>query len=73
MIIRNEIPILEYDDSSTEVITPDHDWTAGKLPEKKLTALNPGGTLHITVEAQGGLISGLLLEGPAEVIAEYQI
>ena len=48
-------------------------YTAGKLPEKKLTALNPGGTLHITVEAQGGLISGLLLEGPAEVIAEYQI
>ena len=34
MIIKNEIPILEYDDSSSEVIPPDHDWTAGKLPEK---------------------------------------
>jgi hypothetical protein len=34
MITRNEIPILEYDDSSLEVIPPDHDWTAGKLPEK---------------------------------------
>ena len=34
MIIRNEIPLLEYDDSSSEDIPPDHDWTAGKLPEK---------------------------------------
>ena len=38
MIIGNEIPILEYDDSSMEVIPPDHDWTAGKLPEKCLFA-----------------------------------
>lgn len=48
-------------------------YTAGKLPEKKLTAVNPGGTLTVTVEAQGGLISGLLLEGPAEVIGEYDV
>ena len=38
MIKRNEIPILEYDDSSMEVIPPDHDWTAGRLPEKCLFA-----------------------------------
>lgn len=38
MIKRNEIPILEYDDSSPEVIPPDHDWIAGKLPEKCLFA-----------------------------------
>jgi hypothetical protein len=38
MIIKNEIPILEYDDSSSEVIPPDHDWTAGRLPEKCLFA-----------------------------------
>ena len=36
MIIKNDIPILEYDDSSPEVIPPDHDWSAGKLPEKCL-------------------------------------
>ena len=36
MIVRNEIPILEYDDKSPEVIAPDHDWTAGRLPEKLL-------------------------------------
>jgi len=38
MIVKNEIPILEYDDCSPEVISPDHDWTAGKLPEKCLFA-----------------------------------
>ena len=38
MIIKNDIPILEYDDSSPEVIPPDHDWSAGKLPEKCLFA-----------------------------------
>ncbi len=38
MIIKNEIPILEYDDSSIEVIAPDHEWTADKLPEKCLFA-----------------------------------
>ena len=38
----------------------------------KVEALNPGGTLQVTVEEQGGLISGLLLEGPAEVIREYR-
>lgn len=48
-------------------------YTAGKLPGKKLKALNPGGTLQITVEDHGGLISGLLLEGPTEIIGEYEI
>lgn len=48
-------------------------FTAGKLPGKTLKALNPGGTLLVTVEEQGGLISGLMLEGPAEVIGEYNI
>ena len=38
MIHKNEIPILEYDDSSPEVIPPDHDWSAGKLPKKCLFA-----------------------------------
>ena len=33
MIIKNDSPILEYDDSSKEVIAPDHDWTAERLPE----------------------------------------
>ena len=38
MIIKNEIPILEYDDASTEVIAPNHDCEELKLPEKCLFA-----------------------------------
>lgn len=38
VITKNEIPILEFDDSSPEVIPPDHDWVAGPLPEKCLFA-----------------------------------
>ncbi|MCR5781415.1 MAG: nucleoside phosphorylase [Clostridia bacterium] len=38
MIIKNEIPILEYDTSSPEVIAPDHDLADLKLPEKCLFA-----------------------------------
>ena len=36
MIIENEIPILEYDTSSKEIISPDHDCEDLKLPEKCL-------------------------------------
>ena len=36
MINKNELPILEFDDSSLEVIPPDHGWRAGPLPEKCL-------------------------------------
>ena len=38
MILKNGIPILEYDNSSEEVIKPDHDCEALKLPEKCLFA-----------------------------------
>ena len=38
MIRKNEIPLLEYDDSSVEVISPEHDWEAERLPEKCLFA-----------------------------------
>lgn len=38
MIIRNEIPILEYDTASEEVIAPDHDCKDLKLPDKCLFA-----------------------------------
>lgn len=38
MIIKNDIPILEYDDNSAEVIAPDHDLQDLKLPEKCLFA-----------------------------------
>ncbi|MCR5272151.1 MAG: nucleoside phosphorylase [Lachnospiraceae bacterium] len=38
MIIKNEIPILEYDDFSKEVIAPNHDSKDLVLPEKCLFA-----------------------------------
>ena len=34
MIIPNVIPLLEYDDSSLEVIAPNHDCRDLSLPEK---------------------------------------
>ena len=48
-------------------------WSEGKLPSGKLTLENKGGTLYVTVEGKKGRISRLILEGPAEVIGEYDI
>ena len=48
-------------------------WSAGKLPGGKLTVENRGGTLYVTVVGKKGRISKLILEGPAEVIGQYDI
>lgn len=48
-------------------------WTEGKLPGGVLTCENQGGTLKVTVSGDNGNITGLLLEGPAVVLASYQI
>ena len=50
MILKNEIPILEYDDSSKEVIAPDHDCEELKLPEKCLFAFL-GDVVHTYAES----------------------
>ena len=42
-------------------------WAAGKLPDGKLTAENPGGTLTVTVEGENGIVTRLLLQGPTEI------
>ena len=60
MIVRNEIPILEYDDSSQEVIEPDHDWTAGRLPEKCLFAFL-GDVVHKYAEKNGAEVAETLI------------
>lgn len=60
MIIRNEIPLLEYDDSSSEVIPPDHDWTAGRLPEKCLFAFL-GDVVHKYVKIQDAEVAETLI------------
>ena len=46
-------------------------WTAGKLPDGRLTACNRGGDLTVTVEGTNGQITKLLLEGPAETVKVY--
>ena len=60
MIIKNEIPILEYDDSSPEVIPPDHDWTAGMLPEKCLFAFL-GDVVHEYAEKHDAKVAETLI------------
>ena len=48
-------------------------WTEGKLPGGVLTCQNKGGTLKVTVSGEGGTVTSLLLEGPAEVLKAYEI
>ena len=47
-------------------------WMQGKLPGGVLTAHNPGGTLKITIGAEGETIHTILLEGPTEVVKVYE-
>ncbi len=44
-----------------------------RLPGKHLTLQNQGGTLEVTLGEQAGRIDSILLEGPAEVLAVYEI
>jgi diaminopimelate epimerase len=48
-------------------------WLRGLLPEGKLTVKNPGGDLSITIEGSGDTVSALWLEGPTEVVKEFEI
>ena len=48
-------------------------WLKGELPAGKLKLQNQGGTLSVTVKGQNGTVEELLLEGPAKVLAQYDI
>ena len=48
-------------------------WTQGKLPGGHLKARNQGGMLEVTIEGEGKEITSILLEGPTEVVKEYEI
>ena len=48
-------------------------WLRGQLPGGRLTAENRGGTLALTVEGEQGIVSALYLEGPTEILKEYEI
>ena len=47
-------------------------WMAGKVPGGYLMVKNPGGDLAVTVEGKDK-VEKLLLEGPAEVVRQYEI
>ena len=59
MIVKNDIPILEYDDGSPEVIAPDHGWSGGRLPEKCLFAFL-GDVVPQYAKAHGAVVAGTL-------------
>ena len=48
-------------------------WLRGQLPGGRLTAENKGGTLTLNVEGGNGVVSALYLEGPTEILKEYDI
>ena len=48
-------------------------WLRGELPVGKLQLQNQGGTLTVTVKGKDGAVEELLLEGPAKVLAQYEI
>ena len=60
MIIKNDFPVLEYDDSSAEVITPDHDCEGLILPEKCLFAFL-GDVVHSYAEANDAEVAEELI------------
>ena len=48
-------------------------WMRGQLPGGKLTCQNRGGTLAVTIGGAAGEITSILLEGPAELVREYDV
>ena len=48
-------------------------WMRGQLPGCKLTCHNRGGSLTVTLNGADGVISSILLEGPAALVREYEI
>lgn len=46
---------------------------SGKLPGGRLTAINKGGTLQVTVSEENDQITSVLLEGPTEVLKIYEV
>ena len=48
-------------------------WRKGLLPENTLAATSRGGTLKYTVTGDGETVISLLLEGPTEVVRQYEL
>ena len=48
-------------------------WAEGKLPGSHLMAQNQGGMLEVTLESKNGEITAIYLEGPTEVVKNFEI
>ena len=48
-------------------------WAEGKLPGGHLIAENQGGTLEVTLEGENGVVTSIMLEGPTQVVREYEV
>ena len=48
-------------------------WLRGLLPDSKLTVKNPGGDLTVTIEGKEDKIRAIWLEGPTEVVKEFEV
>ena len=48
-------------------------WCKGLVPNGYLTVENPGGTLAVTIQGENGVVSRLTLEGPTEIVRQYEL
>ena len=48
-------------------------WLKGKVPSGKLTVENPGGTLAVTIAGAEGMVTDLTLEGPTQIVRQYEL
>ena len=48
-------------------------WCKGLVPNGYLTVENPGGTLAVSIQGENGVVSRLTLEGPTEIVRQYEL
>lgn len=48
-------------------------WLAGKLPGGRVAVENPGGTLEFALSGKDGQVTSLLMEGPTQKVAVYDL
>ena len=47
-------------------------WLKGMVPQGRLTVENPGGTLAVSIAGEKGVVSELTLEGPTEIVKQFE-
>ena len=48
-------------------------WRKGLVSDGYLTVENPGGTLAVTIRGENSIVSDLTLEGPTQIVRQYQL